>query len=45
MLDSHKNNAMVIVDSKVWILNPNDQLYSQLVKLIKLTIELIKKRI
>lgn len=36
---------IVTVDSKVWILNSKDQLYSQLVKLIKLIIELIKKRV
>lgn len=36
---------IVTVDSKVWILNSKDQLYSQLVKLIKLIVELIKKRV
>jgi len=37
--------AVVIVDSKVWISNLKDQLYFQLVKFIKLAVEVIKKRI
>ena len=43
MLDSHKNKCTLhnsIMDSKGRILNPNDGLYSQLVKLIKLIVEL-----
>lgn len=36
---------IVTVDSKVWILNSKDQLYSQLVKLIKLIVKLIKNKI
>ena len=39
------SNAIVTVDSKVRISNQKDQLYSQLVKFIKLTIEMIKKKI
>jgi len=35
--------AIVTSDLKVWISNPKDQLYSQLVEFIKLTVEVIKK--
>ena len=35
--------AIVIVDSKVQILNPKDHLYSQLIMFIKLTVKMTKK--